>query len=97
LNETSLSRTEAASIQWDGVEFADFTDKLGVNHLFYIDSAWFKITNSSTLNDGDKCSLTGYLYWYGEDIKFSKRVLQTLWFTGLTLGMTMLQRQTVLQ
>ena len=72
LNETSKSRTDPDPIRLAGIELADFTDKLGVNHLFYINSAWFQVTNSTPLSDGDSCSLTGTLYWYTTDIKVFK-------------------------
>ena len=72
--EESVARTlidDVGEYQKSG-EFADFTDLLGVNHRFYINSAWFQVTNSTALSDGDSCSLTGTLYWYAYDIKVFK-------------------------
>ncbi len=72
--EQSVARTsidDVGEYQKSG-EFINFTDPLGVNHYFYITSAWFQVTNSSALSDGDSCSLTGTLYWYTNDIKVFK-------------------------
>jgi len=72
--EQSVNRTKIDDVgeyQKSG-EFINFTDPLGVNHYFYINSAWFQVTNSSALSDGDSCSLTGTLYWYANDIKVFK-------------------------
>jgi len=68
----NVTRASVASVLYEDSD--SFTDYLGAFHEFWIplDDARFYITNTTVLEDGASCTLSGTMDWYCEDIKVFK-------------------------